>query len=699
MARNGLGTYILPAGQPVIPATIISSVTFNLFTSDIATALTTSICTDGQTPMGANLSMGSNKITGLALGVLPGDAVNIAQLGSIGGAALIYNGTVSLDQILKNNLGAVRGTIALLKAIDKTMYTQAIVTGYYAVGDGGGGEYWMDSTDTTSLDNGGSIIVATDGGRWKLVIIGGAVNVQQFGARADAKTLSDGVITSGSAVFSSASSTFVTTDVGKIISVKGAGVSGGTLSTTILTYTSPTSVVLTVAAGTSVTGADAGYGTDDTIAVQSAINFRGPSISNAVYFPSNRVTLISGKIFLPSKLCLNLNAGTVIGNGINTIFETGYWSGSSLVTNFGQPSETQICFNTKVTNGLIRMCSVAFNLFNFCENSVINAIHFDDMDQAWYAKRCFYGTFTNCLTRSPRLAIGSQTLPAYHFDDSVNANTINGVFVAGFATGWKISGSKDNFLAVNCGAESCTNGVLILNSTSAMKFLCWYSENITTAFNFDSGGNHENIVVDDCWFNNTTNAISGNTILSGKFCLNNKFNTPANFILSANFSNGMLIEIPGDSTSVSNVIPAIPAVYSLGDTIRVDYVKSIYNSATGLVVSKAQVHSGVNPMLYGGSGGIPTAGTIPFCTVTVTSTTVTIDTKINFSNYEFINYALGIVDGGTILLSGRVVFTAALADAAFATKTVTASNNSGFVRLVVSGLTNATACTGIVRHQ
>ena len=59
MARNGSGTYNLPAGNPVITGATISSTWGNTTLSDIASALTQSIATDGQTTPSANLPMGS----------------------------------------------------------------------------------------------------------------------------------------------------------------------------------------------------------------------------------------------------------------------------------------------------------------------------------------------------------------------------------------------------------------------------------------------------------------------------------------------------------------------------------------------------------------------------------------------------------------------------------------------------------------
>lgn len=82
--------------------------------------------------------------------------------------------------------GRVVESIDDLRDMTVTGTPQAFVTGYYAQGDGGGGPYWRDDSDTTSADNGGTIIVATDGGRWKLYVTpGGAISIAQFGAVCD----------------------------------------------------------------------------------------------------------------------------------------------------------------------------------------------------------------------------------------------------------------------------------------------------------------------------------------------------------------------------------------------------------------------------------------------------------------------------------------------------------------------------------
>ena len=65
MARNGAGTYTLPAGNPVTTGTTISSTWANNTLNDIASSLTTSLAYDGQTLPVANLPMNTYAHTGV----------------------------------------------------------------------------------------------------------------------------------------------------------------------------------------------------------------------------------------------------------------------------------------------------------------------------------------------------------------------------------------------------------------------------------------------------------------------------------------------------------------------------------------------------------------------------------------------------------------------------------------------------------
>ena len=84
------GTYTLPAGNPVTTGTTITSTWANTTLSDIATALTGSVATDGSSGMTGALQMGNNKITGVADGVNPTDVATVNQIGN----PIITGGTI-----------------------------------------------------------------------------------------------------------------------------------------------------------------------------------------------------------------------------------------------------------------------------------------------------------------------------------------------------------------------------------------------------------------------------------------------------------------------------------------------------------------------------------------------------------------------------------------------------------------------------
>ena len=80
MSRDGSGIYSLPAGNPVVTGTTISSATHNTTLTDIANALTASIAKDGQTTPTANLPMGTYRHTGVSNGTARDQYAAVGQL-------------------------------------------------------------------------------------------------------------------------------------------------------------------------------------------------------------------------------------------------------------------------------------------------------------------------------------------------------------------------------------------------------------------------------------------------------------------------------------------------------------------------------------------------------------------------------------------------------------------------------------------
>lgn len=82
--------------------------------------------------------------------VSPGQSViTFVQAVTSDVSVLSYGGT-SLSSILLNSLGKVVSSMAALRAVDTTKYTQFFRTGYYAAGDGSAAEHYLDPSDTTS---------------------------------------------------------------------------------------------------------------------------------------------------------------------------------------------------------------------------------------------------------------------------------------------------------------------------------------------------------------------------------------------------------------------------------------------------------------------------------------------------------------------------------------------------------------------
>lgn len=118
----------------------------------------------------------------------------------------------------------------------------------------------------------------------------GPVTVKAYGAKGDGLVVRTGAMTSASATLTIGSSLFTSDDVGKECCVKGAGAAGADLFTTISAYVSAMEVTLADAAGTTVSSAEAQWGTDDTAAIQLALDARCE-----VYFPKG-IYVVTGEL-------------------------------------------------------------------------------------------------------------------------------------------------------------------------------------------------------------------------------------------------------------------------------------------------------------------------------------------------------------------------------------------------------------------
>jgi hypothetical protein len=139
------------------------------------------------------------------------------------------------------------------------------------------------------------------------------VDVVGYGAAGDAKMRVDGAISSGTAILTSATATFAASDVGKYIRVEGAGVASADLITTIQSRTNATTVVLANNAGTTVSGKSFWWGTDDTDAVQAAIDEAAASTPRKSVYFSRPAFLVN--LTLPREMHLfGFNSGSALSD-------------------------------------------------------------------------------------------------------------------------------------------------------------------------------------------------------------------------------------------------------------------------------------------------------------------------------------------------------------------------------------------------
>ncbi|MEK7413246.1 MAG: hypothetical protein AAB263_08010, partial [Planctomycetota bacterium] len=130
-------------------------------------------------------------------------------------------------------------------------------------------------------------LTSADGAVW--IIDEPEIYPEWFGAKGDARQLTDGAINAGSTTFTSPSAGFTAADVGKYIMIAGAG-SGRQHATTIVAVTNSTTVTLAASAVTTVAGAAWFFGTPDDTPLQNLFNF--------VSRVSGKAVLAAGRTYL-----------------------------------------------------------------------------------------------------------------------------------------------------------------------------------------------------------------------------------------------------------------------------------------------------------------------------------------------------------------------------------------------------------------
>ena len=225
MSRNGSGTYSLPAGNPVVTGTTISSTWANTTLADISNALTGSLASDGQTTASGNLNMGTNRIINTADPTNAQDVATKNYVDTYVGAL----GTMSTQNA--NNVAITGGSISsILEGATVTATAPSATTNYdfktqavryYTANNSTNFTVNIRGNSTTSLD---SVMAIGQTATMVLMVTNGSTayyaNVIQIdGTTVTPKTINGIAITSGNAnsvdiytltIVKTASATFTT---------------------------------------------------------------------------------------------------------------------------------------------------------------------------------------------------------------------------------------------------------------------------------------------------------------------------------------------------------------------------------------------------------------------------------------------------------------------------------------------------------
>lgn len=161
MPFNGSGTYSLPAGNPVVTGTTISSSTTNNTNTDIATALSNCLTRDGQSTPSANLPMNAKKLTGLAAGTSAGDSVRYEQLTAAAALFLPLAGGTMTGNIVFNAGQTIAGYVPLAGG---TMTGDIVFNSTQAFG------LWTTKTTTYTAVNGDRVLADTSSAAFTITL-------------------------------------------------------------------------------------------------------------------------------------------------------------------------------------------------------------------------------------------------------------------------------------------------------------------------------------------------------------------------------------------------------------------------------------------------------------------------------------------------------------------------------------------------
>lgn len=245
---------------------------------------------------------------------------------------------------------------------------------------------------------------------------------------------------------------------------------------------------------------------DCTAYIQAAYNQCAVNGGGQLIWPQATYK-VDGTILFASNIKTDLCGSTINGND-QILFETGYLSGTTILTTVGTSDAdfTKAVFNAKIGNGIIQNTSLAFKLVKFlwlCELYSIQLDHGKMID----GYICFYSNYKELLAATPSNFIG-RGQPTANFTSGSNTITVLDDDASDLSAGMTFASYSvplgttiASVGAAGSGGSGLTNIVLSENAIKTVAKGSSYSgycatSDTTGMFRFD--GNCSNTVFEKC---------------------------------------------------------------------------------------------------------------------------------------------------------------------------------------------------------
>lgn len=468
-------------------------------------------------------------------------------------------------------------------------------------------------------------------------------------------------------------------------------------------------------------GAVADGVTDDSAAIRSALD-AVPTGGGRIFCDPPGVIMVKSVVYIPQRISgfggaggtgtvLDFPGSTFDGNG-GQIFESGTGQYSTVskggATNFGQPSEsgTSMHIGDRIQGATFRNYSIAVKLFNFLGGCSLNDLKSWSPQTFAYIDRCFYLAWNSVNINANGQPSGT---PFIDFYDILNTMTFNNVHVAGGTSatgiGYRFNSSLSGCFLSGLGAEDLTIGYDFLQEILGVVFTGNYSENCVTSISL--GTVSDALVIEGNYFNSNGTVVTGNNWTSGRLGINHYDGTGNAVNLSA---AGNLCEVwvhPRQYTEAGGGNPhtgwtALPAGWTVNNGCYIRYSDYIYQDSVGYPATIAALTpyttgGGQIPKAYTGTLNTLHSGQVPFCTVTISGATATIDTNIAFDPHGGgIEFDIEVQDNVAVFdLAGRTYGGTSVFRYDSTGKAVTVTSNSaGYFRFTFSGFSVACQVNG-----